>query len=433
MFDSGEFESRIRAFEQAWHGGTAPAITDFLPQDAFQSQQANIELLVEFVSVDLEFRWREAAKRHDVLYLEDYIVRFPELGSLNDLPLELITEEYRARQLWGEGDAASHDSFLERFPGRRREIKAALVHVDEEIRNESDDLTQHLPADSAASQPISTKPDPEAPLAYQDFLLQKLVGAGQMGKVYRAWQRSLDRPVAVKYLRKSFLQHDSVIRRFIQEARTVARLNHPAIVGIHGLGRTPGGGYFIAMELIDGRNLADVIRQSSPVPITDAVAWTCQTCEAIGHAHERGIIHCDLKPANLLLDQDDLIHVTDFGLARMVVEDTRTDACMEGTAPFMAPEQVTRHWGPVSPVTDVYGIGAVLYTLLIGRPPFEGRTLADILAQTISATPIVPPHKIRSDIPRALCEVCLKSLARTPNDRFGSVQELREILLPLDP
>ncbi len=271
--------------------------------------------------------------------------------------------------------------------------------------------------------------DPRAPLAYSDYLLQQLIGSGQMGKVYRARQLSLDRPVAVKYLRKRFLQHSDIVERFITEAQTVGQLNHPGIVGIHGLGRTPAGGYFIVMDLVDGPNLADIIQESDGVAVADSVEWIRQACDAIDHAHQRGIIHCDLKPGNLLLDGAGRILVTDFGLARSIVDDSTTrDGSIEGTAPFMAPEQVSPHWGIIGPQTDVYGLGAVLYTLLTRIPPFHGRTVADVLSQAISAAPVTPPPSIRLDIPGQISSICMRCLARNPEERFGTVQELSAAL-----
>ena len=153
-----------------------------------------------------------------------------------------------------------------------------------------------------------------------------------------------------------------------------------------------------------------------------------QACDAIDHAHQRGIIHCDLKPGNLLLGQDGTLRITDFGLARSVVDDSQIDDCIEGTAPFMAPEQITSYWGAISPRTDVYGLGSVLYALLTGRPPWEGTTLADVLARVISAEAILDPTSIRPDTPSKLAAVCLRCLSRSPNERFASALELRSEL-----
>ena len=142
-----------------------------------------------------------------------------------------------------------------------------------------------------------------------------MIGAGRMGKVYKAWQHSASRPVAVKFLRKSLMRHPRVVERFVEESRIVTRLRHPNIVGVLGLGRTPGGSYFIVMDLVNGPNLDEVAR-GRVSSVGEAVRWMIETCAALEHAHARGVIHCDLKPANLLIDEPGSVRVTDFGLAR---------------------------------------------------------------------------------------------------------------------
>ena len=173
-----------------------------------------------------------------------------------------------------------------------------------------------------------------------------MIGAGTMGKVYRARQHGEAGEVAVKFLRKSFLQQPRVVRRFLGEARTVSGLHHPNIVGIRGVGRTPGGAYFLVMELVDGPNLA-LVGRTRAISEGEAVRWSIQACDALEHAACDGVIHCDLKPANLLLDAAGHLRVADFGLARSLTGDTPWTAEIEGTAPFMAPEQVSRSWGAI--------------------------------------------------------------------------------------
>ncbi len=213
-------------------------------------------------------------------------------------------------------------------------IRAELVRIDSELREESGDsrLTSwRLPGSTALDARIDQ--NPAVPwLSHHDFLLRRMIGAGRMGKVYEASQHSTGQSVAVKFLRKSFLHQPGIVRRFIGEAEIIARLRHPNIVGIHGLGRTPGGSYFIIMELVAGLNL-DLFIRTRLSSVAEAVRWTIETCHALEHAHSRGIIHCDLKPANLLLDGDGRVRVTDFGLARSTIEHTPWTTEVEGTAP----------------------------------------------------------------------------------------------------
>ncbi len=268
----------------------------------------------------------------------------------------------------------------------------------------------------------------EAPLPYSDFVLEEMIGAGGMGKVYRASQRSLERLVAIKFLRKSFLSRPDAVEAFLREARTIARLQHPHVVGVHGLGRTPQGGLFIVMDLMEGGDLSRQLADG-PVPHERAVIWTIQAADALAHAHERGILHCDLKPANLLLDSADRVRLTDFGLARRLRHEPLTASNIAGTAAYIAPEQVADCWGPMSPATDVHGLGAVLYHLLTGRPPYGDDRAPDVLARVVSGAMPVAPRELVPDVPCRLSDACLRCLAKSAGRRYAGMAELKAALL----
>ncbi len=428
-----EFESRILSFERAWQQHGPTEIADYLQPPCGSTSTERRRLLVELIAVDLEFRWRNGSRdpgSSQGATLEGYAARFPELGSLGQWPLELIGEEYRVRRRWG--DRPTHADFLARFPAHRERIQAELVRVDRELEEESSaPRLSSLPAGRVSSSETWTDPALDGPLlSHHDILLRRMLGAGRMGKVYEAWQHSAGRAVAVKFLRKTFLDQPRVVQRFLGEARTIAQMRHPNIVGLHGLGRAPGGAYFLVMELVDGPNLA-LRSRSRLIAVQEAIPWAIAMCRALEHAHARGIIHCDLKPANLLLDGDGRIRVTDFGLARSLREDTPWTAEIEGTVPFMAPEQASSCWGPIDQRTDVYGIGAVLYTLLTGRPPWVGRRLPDILADVISAAPVISPASLRPDLPRPLSDLCRRCLSKSPAERYPTVREVRSALTDL--
>jgi serine/threonine protein kinase len=267
----------------------------------------------------------------------------------------------------------------------------------------------------------------DAPLRYADYLLQELIGAGGMGKVYRGMRRRCDELVALKFLRKQFLSRPDAVAAFILEARTIAGLKHPGIVAVHGLGRTPWGGLFIVMDLIEGGDLLQMTARG-PVPVAQAVDWTRQAADALAHAHERGILHCDLKPANLLLAGDGSIRVTDFGLAQVLSDGRTPKTGIAGTAAYTAPEQIADCWGPLTFATDVYGLGAVLYHLLTGRPPFGGERAADILAQIVSHTMPPAPLQLNPSVPRTVSDLCLRCLAKRGADRPQSMSELNAAL-----
>ncbi len=423
------FDSRILAFEQSWQQGHPPVIRDYLPREFDSAEQ--LALLSELVCIDLEYRWRFAQEEKTAeppKTLKDYVQTHPELGTRETLSLELIGEEYRVRRLWG--DRPDRETYLSDFPDRAAEIRTILKQIDRELLAETTEEQIFIPGVESApfADAFDGQIDPKAPLAYSDYKLQKLIGAGLMGRVYRAWQQSLERPVAVKYLRKSFLRDRESVDRFLSEARTVARLQHRHIIGIHGLGRTPQGGYFIVMDWIEGSDLGRVLDRKEPVSLAEAVRWTGEAFAGIQKAHDLNIFHCDLKPGNILLDQEGQVRITDFGLSRSLADQTQTQHRIEGTAPFMAPEQVSPHWGPINARTDIYGLGAVLYTLLTGVPPHHGRTLADVLAKVVSANSIIPPKILRPDLPASVNAVCLKSLAKSPADRFATAVEFSEHL-----
>lgn len=262
-------------------------------------------------------------------------------------------------------------------------------------------------------------------LSHRDYLLTRLIGAGRTGKVYRARALRGGGEVAVKFLRKPLLADPEVVRRFLAEARIVAGLRHPNIAAVRGLGRTGGGSLFLVMELVEGGDLAGLVGPGRWVDAGRAVAWGIQACDALDLAHRRGVIHCDLKPANLLLDGSGRIKVADFGLARTLGGGLARPGAIEGTAPFMAPEQVDRSWGRIDARTDVYGLGAVLFTLLAGQPPFPGARVADILAGVAGPSPAPSVARLRPDLPAALVAACRRCLAKRPEDRYPDVAALR--------
>jgi eukaryotic-like serine/threonine-protein kinase len=433
MTESKPLDSLIWEFEQAWRRGDTPDIGAFLRRASDKSERHR--LLVELIGVDLEYRWRAAASNSSRLAwnLTDYLGKLDDLRPPHELPRELIEEEYRVRHRWG--DRPSPTEFAERYEGQYSDIRVQLARIDVELRNERDEVGEPMGSGQTAPLQCSAAiPDARTPLLFSDYLLQEMIGAGRFGRVYRAWQHSLARPVALKYLRKSFQQDPEAVEQFINEARTVAQLQHPGIVSVHGVGKTPGGGYFIAMDHIDGCDLAGLTGRGQ-VSVTDAVKWMVDACEALGHAHERGIIHCDLKPANLLLDEQSRVRVTDFGLARSIREEARPVDRIQGTCGFMAPEQISGWWGAISPRTDVYGLGAVLFNLLTGEPPYRGATLGDVLAQVVSGVVAPLPQELRPDVPRLLNEICVRSLSKSPPSRFEDMRHfataLREALATL--
>ncbi len=253
-----------------------------------------------------------------------------------------------------------------------------------------------------------------------DFVLRRQIGLGLTGRVYEAFDKRQQQLVAVKVLRKSLLSDRSIRQRFEAEADIVARLAHPGIVRIHGHGETPNRGRFLVMDLLSNGDLSAFAGHS--LPITQAVDWLREVAAAIAYAHHAGVIHCDLKPANLLLAEDGHVVLTDFGFAQTHEALKSGATCIAGTPAFMAPEQVDPAWGSVGPQTDIYGLGAVLYFLLTGSSPVVGNHLSDIFEQVTSTTetPSVTTH--RPDVPSWLADFCQRCLRKRASERFQNAE-----------
>jgi tetratricopeptide (TPR) repeat protein/predicted Ser/Thr protein kinase len=255
----------------------------------------------------------------------------------------------------------------------------------------------------------------------------KELGRGAMGVVYQARQEGLKRLVALKMILAAGKVTPTQVLRFRTEAEAVARLQHPNIVQVYEIGEHDGLPFF-SLEFVEGGSLAD--RQArETVPPRETAQLVQRLAEAMSCAHRAGIIHRDLKPANILLDAAGVPKITDFGLARKLEEDssaTRAGAIM-GTPSYMAPEQAEGRNAEVGPAADVYALGAVLYDLLTGRPPFRGTTVLETLDQVRKSEP-VPPVRVDPHLPRDLDTICLKCLEKDPGKRYPSALALGEDL-----
>jgi serine/threonine protein kinase len=253
------------------------------------------------------------------------------------------------------------------------------------------------------------------------------LGRGGMGVVYKARQQGLKRLVALKMILSGVHAGTQELARFRHEAEAVARLQHPNIVQIYEVGEQEGRPYF-SLELIDGGSL-DRKLAGRPVPPREAAQLVRTLAEAMHAAHQQGVIHRDLKPANILLTADGQPKITDFGLAKQLDDasaQTRSGAIL-GTPSYAAPEQAAGKLREVGPPTDVYALGALLYEMLIGRPPFKGETPLDTVLQVLSQE-AVPPRQLDATIPRDLEIICLKCLEKQPGLRYGSAAALAEDL-----
>ncbi len=275
-----------------------------------------------------------------------------------------------------------------------------------------------------------------APSCIGRFRVEKLLGKGGFGLVYKAFDPDLDRKVAIKIPRLDVLTSPESLARFVREARAVALLGHPGVVPVFEVGQT-GPVPYMVMALIEGGNLAQWIQVNGKELANRSVALLMiALAEATQHAHSRGIIHRDLKPANVLLHSENAspireenlagcARISDFGMAIVNSDDglATQSGAMIGTPVYMAPEQVCSGREPVRTTTDVYGLGAIMYELLAGKPPFAGDSFVEILRQ-VEAVPPVSPRRINPAVPADIEAICLKCLEKQPSRRYSSAADL---------
>ncbi|HEX2044780.1 MAG TPA: Stk1 family PASTA domain-containing Ser/Thr kinase [Gaiellaceae bacterium] len=261
-------------------------------------------------------------------------------------------------------------------------------------------------------------------------ILRKL-GSGGMANVYLAEDEDLGRRVAIKILNDRYANDDLFIERFRREAKSAAGLSHPNIVSIYDRGEAEGT-YYIAMEVIEGRSLKELILTTGALPVHQAVAYARQLLEALRFAHRHGIIHRDIKPHNVLVSADERakgreerLKVTDFGIARHGASQMTEAGSIMGTAQYLSPEQA--RGAPVTAASDLYSAGIVLYEMLTGKVPFGGESAIEIAMKHVNELP-KPPSQLRSEIPPELDKIVLRALAKEPEDRYQTAEDFMEDL-----
>ncbi len=376
-----------RRFEADYRTAKSPVIADYLGEIPEVGRSA---LRSELVGLEQELRRSdETSARPDSGPIADALTIAP--ASLPTAPIP------------GQGNPSVHE-------------EATVAPRD----RATVDLGSCAPAPPDASGPARVR-------YFGDFELLREIARGGMGVVYHARQVSLNRPVALKMILAGQLASDTDVKRFYTEAEAAANLDHPGIVPIFEVGQHEGQHYF-SMGFVEGQSLSHRLAEG-PLPSREAAELMVKVAEAIEFAHQHGVIHRDLKPANILLDAKGNPRVTDFGLAKKVQGDSGLTGSGQimGTPSYMPPEQAGGRRGEVGPAADVYALGATLYALLTGRPPFQAATPMDTVIQVISDEP-VPPRRLNASIPPDLETICLKCLQKEPGTRYPSAAALADDL-----
>ncbi len=424
--DKGILEDCYDALEKSWQeykpGGALPVVEQFLPS-GIQEQLAALRLLIP---MDLEYRLR-----HDgATRVESYLARWPDLQEDQEFLLELLAWELELRSELGS--AVDAEEYLKRFPSLPvHSIHRFFVSGDDKLSKES------LPTLRAKEGSLPQPPD-ALPERIGRYSIDRMLGRGAFGIVYRGYDERLKRHIAIKVPHRRGSANDDVTR-FLSEAQLVAGLDHPAIVPVYDFGTSEDGRNFVVSKCIDGDNLAHRTTakhaESERWGFEEASRIVATVAEALQYAHARKICHRDVKPANILLDESGNVYLSDFGLA-LTDEGFGSVDSLAGTPLYMSPEQAAGESHLVDGRSDIFSLGAVFYELLCGETHVGGKKLHEVLKK-IRFSEARPLRQLDHRIPRELERICLKALERQPTDRYWNAadlaHDLRAFLAPTAP
>jgi eukaryotic-like serine/threonine-protein kinase len=371
-------------------------------------QSLSPDEIVELLCWDLEHSWSTKSPK-DVLH---YRESFPDYTCTDSARMRLALAEYRARNASGRHEPL--DSFLVRYPELADSIRAALS-AEDQVASVATDLTRSLNETMERGELFCNR-----------YRLERLIGEGAFGEVFQAYDTHLKRRLAIKIPSQRRAENSQYIDRFLEEARTVARLEHPNIVTVYDSGLTPDGRVYVASRWIDGRTL-DAKLMEGRIPPRDAARWISVIASALQHAHYLRWIHRDVKPSNILIETaTGSPFLADFGLA-IREEDFDEHHSGAGTPNYMSPEQARGEGHRLDGRSDQFSLAIVFYELLCGRLPFRGKSLQDLYQQIVSVDPC-PPVEINEEVPLELQRICLKALSKRIADRYVKISDMADEL-----
>jgi hypothetical protein len=488
------WKAALQRFDAAWQAGPPPRIESFLQSaDAARTADPGRSLLSELIKIDLEYRWKKRPARDGLPSqprLEDYRAALPALTANGRLPSDLIAEEYRVRRRFG--DRPGRDEYSRRFALGAAETAALFDPVDAELAAEEEpvsatavapvsarDLVEALKVGRFLDAPQRAQLESEcarfpdasslarqllergwltplqanlllqgraADLLVGSYLLLDRLGQGWSSHVFRARHLQLDRLVALKVIRKELIAElgPELAARFFQEMQALGRMAHPNVIHAYDAGPI-GATFFLAMEYVEGIDLARVVARDGPLQVPQACDYLRQAALGLQHAFERGLVHRDLKPSNLLLQSvsrgpsesvEHRVKLLDLGMARLhLTASGHSHSCLTndgdfmGTPDYMSPEQAEDpHRADVR--ADLYSLGCTLFFLLTGRPPFPSGTFL----QKVNRHRDEPPptlETLRKDVPADVVAIVRRLLAKRPEERFQTPAELAAALAGL--